>query len=55
MLILKIPFIPEKKHLIELLKATPEATVEKMQSELYVTDRTVYRDIEWLREIFYLT
>ena len=43
-----------KKHLIELLKANPEATVEKLQSELSVTDRTIYRDIEWLRENGYL-
>ena len=43
-----------KKHIIELLKVNPEATVEKLQSELSVTDRTIYRDIEWLRENGYL-
>ena len=43
-----------KKHLIELLKASPDATVEKLQAELSVTDRTIYRDIEWLRENGYL-
>ena len=48
------PVHSRKKHLIELLKANPEATVEKLQSELSVTDRTIYRDIEWLRENGYL-
>ena len=43
-----------KKHIVELLKANPEITVEKLQSELAVTDRTIYRDIEWLRENGYL-
>ena len=48
------PVHSRKKHLIEFLKANPEATVEKLQSELSVTDRTIYRDIEWLRENGYL-
>ncbi len=48
------PVFTRKKHLIEILKATPEATVEKLQSELSVTDRTIYRDIEWLKENGYL-
>lgn len=48
------PVFSRKKHLIEILKATPEATVERLQSELSVTDRTIYRDIEGLRENGYL-
>ena len=51
---LEDPGFSRKKHLVEILKATPEATVEKLQSELSVTDRTIYRDIEWLKENGYL-
>ena len=51
---LEDPVFSRKKHLVEILKATPEATVEKLQSELSVTDRTIYRDIEWLKENGYL-
>lgn len=51
---LEDPVFSRKKHLIEILKASPEATVEKLQSELSVADRTIYRDIEWLKDNGYL-
>ena len=39
---------------MKILKSDSRTTVEQLQTELSVTARTIYRDIEWLKENGYL-
>ena len=39
---------------MKILKSDSRTTVEQLQSELSVTVRTIYRDVEWLKENGYL-
>ena len=43
-----------KVRIISELKGKPQSTIEQLVSALNIPERTLYRDIEWLRENGYL-
>ena len=46
--------LQRKKLILSELKEKPESTVENMISALSIPERTIYRDIDWLKEHGYL-
>lgn len=48
------PVVIRKKQIMKILKSDSRTTEEQLQTELSVTARTIYRDIEWLKENGYL-
>ena len=43
-----------KVRILSELKGKPQGTIEQLVSALNIPERTLYRDIEWLRENGYL-
>lgn len=43
-----------KVRILSELKGKPQSTIEQLVSALNIPERTLYRDIEWLRENGYL-
>ena len=39
-----------KKKIINAIKDNPETTIEALSSSLSIPERTIYREIEWLKE-----
>ncbi len=39
-----------KKKIIDAIKDNPETTIEALSSSLSIPERTIYREIEWLKE-----